>query len=281
MKNRKLLPFLKWPGGKRWLTSKYCDCFPKQYNQYYEPFLGGGAIFFFLQPTHATLSDVNEKLIVLYKVIRDNCSELAKSMRMHQKSHCKEYYYKTRCAYFDDPVQSASQFLYLNRMCYNGMYRVNKAGQFNVPIGTKQNCIYDIDQFTAYSALLKGVELEVADFSVIVNRARESDLVFIDPPYTIALNQNSFIKYNDRLFTWDDQDRLLKALCTARDRGAYVMGTNANYDMLKTMYLAHGFHVKVVERFSVISSKADKRKRQEELLITSYPVDNINVPEVS
>ena len=234
-------------------------------------------MFFFLQPSLASLSDINGELIALYKVMRDNHSELAQSMRIHQELHCKDYYYKIRSTYFDDPVQSASKLLYLNRMCYNGMYRVNKAGQFNVPIGTKQNCIYDIDIFSAYSTQLENVELMAIDFAAMIDKSKEKDFIFVDPPYTIAHNQNSFIKYNEQLFTWDDQKRLLELLCAARDRGAYIMETNANYGALKEMYLEQGFHIKVIERFSVISSKIDKRKKQEELLITSYPIDNIDV----
>ena len=118
------------------------------------------------------------------------------------------------------------------------------------------------------------MDLKTSDFVLATNRAGKDDFIFVDPPYTISHNQNSFIKYNERLFTWDDQERLLKSLCSARNRGAYIMVTNANYDALKKMYLAQGFYVKVIERFSVISSKIEKRKKQEEILITSYPIDN-------
>lgn len=272
MNNDRLTPFLKWPGGKRWLISKYTHCFPKQYNRYFEPFLGGGAVFFFLHPSETTLSDINQDLITLYQVMRDDYLELAQSMRKHQELHCKEYYYQIRGSCLTDSVQAASRLLYLNRMCFNGMYRVNKAGQFNVPIGTKQNCIYDIDDFPAYSARLKNVELNSSDFAKVIDSAQRRDFIFVDPPYTIAHNQNCFIKYNEQLFTWDDQERLLKVLCSARDRGAHVMVTNANYDALREMYFENGFYTNVVKRYSTISSKVDKRKEQEELLVTSYPV---------
>jgi len=274
MNNQKLLPFLKWPGGKRWLIAKHGDCFPKQFDRYYEPFLGGGAVFFFLQPSQAILSDLNGELIELYQVMRDEHSKLAQYMREHQRLHCKEYYYKIRSEHFEDPIQSASRFLYLNRMCYNGMYRVNKAGQFNVPIGTKQNCIYDIDQFKEYSTLLSDVKLAAKDFASTIDGIERNDFIFVDPPYTMLHNQNGFINYNENLFTWADQERLLIKLCEARNRGAYVLGTNAHCDALKKMYLAKGFHVKVLERFNVISGKADKRRKQDELLISSYPICN-------
>jgi len=277
MNKQKLLPFLKWPGGKRWLISKHSNYFPSQYNRYYEPFLGGGAVFFFLQPSQATLSDINEDLIALYRVMRDDYSKLAQSMLIHQELHCKDYYYKIRSSYFENPIQSASQFLYLNRMCYNGMYRVNKAGQFNVPIGTKQNCIYDIDQFNKYSALLCDTKLNANDFASTIDETQKNDFLFVDPPYAMQHNQNGFIKYNEKLFTWEDQGRLLERLYEAKERGVYIMETNANCEMLREMYLAKGFHVKNIERFSVISGKADKRRKQEELLITSYPIDIHNI----
>ena len=273
--SKSLLPFLKWPGGKRWLISKYSHCLPKQYNRYFEPFLGGGAVFFFLNPSQATLSDINQELIQLYQVMRDDYLGLAQSMRKHQELHCKEYYYDLRSKHFTESLPAASRLLYLNRMCFNGMYRVNREGQFNVPIGTKQNCIYDIDQFSTYSERLKNIEIGTADFCITIGKVARDDFVFVDPPYTIAHNQNCFIKYNEQLFTWEDQKRLVKALCSARDRGAYVMATNANYEALKRMYSDNGFYVNVVKRFSIISSKIDNRKEQEESLITSYPIHSL------
>lgn len=276
MKISYLPPFLKWPGGKRWLMSKYNHFFPRNFQHYYEPFLGGGSAFFSLCPANATLSDLNKELVNLYQVMRDNYYELAHSMLDHQKSHCKEYYYTIRSAYYDDSLLSASRFLYLNRMCYNGMYRVNKAGRFNVPLGTKQNCIYDIDKFPFYSDLLKNTEIIASDFADIIKQASEDDFIFADPPYTISHNQNSFIKYNEQLFTWEDQQRLLTSLCEARDRGVNIIATNANFSALKDMYINKGFFVKVLERFSPISGRVDRRCKQEELIIASNPFDEIH-----
>lgn len=271
-----LPPFLKWPGGKRWLISKHIYCFPRRFHHFFEPFLGGGAAFFSLRPLQATISDINSELIALYQVMRDSPLELAQAMRKHQELHCREYYYSIRIAHYADPLQSASRFLYLNRMCYNGMYRVNNSGQFNVPMGTKQNCIYDVDRFSAYSDLLKSAKIIACDFAATIDRSGENDFVFADPPYTISHNQNSFIKYNEQLFTWKDQQRLLESLCAARSRGANIIATNASFDMLKEMYIECGFFVKVVDRFSVMSGRVDKRRKQEELLISSNPFDGTN-----
>lgn len=270
--SKKLQPFLKWPGGKRWLTNKYGKFIPGEFEHYYEPFLGGGAMFFFLAPESATLSDLNIDLINLYEVMRDNYEELADSMRVHQKYHSKEYYYTIRSKECKDPIESASRFLYLNRMCFNGMYRVNKSGHFNVPIGTKKNCIYDIELFPYYSEMLKNAELISCDFSETIKKAQKNDLVFADPPYAISSSQSGFIGYNDELFTWADQMRLLDALFVAKSKGAYIISTNVCYEPLKQLYIDKGFHVQTISRYSVISGNPDKRRVQDELLISSWPL---------
>lgn len=274
MKDSHFTPFLKWPGGKRWLLEKYINCFPDNYCRLYEPFLGSAAAFFYLSPDSAKLSDTNRDLINVYQVMRDNYTELAQYMKRHQVLHSKDYYYHIRASKFNDPIQAASQFLYLNRTCYNGLYRVNKSGQFNVPIGTKSNCIYDIDLFKKYSALLKKASIATSDFETAISTAQSHDLIFADPPYAISRKQKSFIKYNESLFTWKDQERLCNALVNARTRGAYIIATNASYELLKEMYKDYGFFVKVVERNSVISGNAKLRCKQEELLISSIPFKN-------
>lgn len=272
MSSKRLFSFLKWPGGKRWFIARYRDKFPQNYDMYLEPFVGGGSVFFRLQPQNAIISDINPELINVYQVMRDNPSGLAASLKYHQKRHCKDYYYRVRSSKPRDETKKAGRFLYLNRTCYNGMYRVNQQGSFNVPIGTKKNCIYDIDLFEEYAKALKNTDIRVSDFSQIIKGAANNSLVFVDPPYTIAHNQNSFIKYNERLFTWADQERLLVELCAARDRGATIIATNANYSTLREMYIHYDFHVQAIERFSAISGKADRRGKQEELLITSIPI---------
>jgi DNA adenine methylase len=274
MNSKKLTPFLKWPGGKRWFITKYKEKFPTSYNQYIEPFVGGGSVFFSLQPINTIISDVNSELINVYIVMRDTPDELANILQYHQKHHCEDYYYKIRAYKPREKIKKAGRFLYLNRTCYNGMYRVNQKGVFNVPIGTKNNCIYDIELFPEYARSLKNAEIHASDFGPILQRASRNDLVFVDPPYTIAHNQNSFIKYNERLFSWEDQERLLDELCNARNKGAIIFATNANYNSLREMYVKKGFFVKTVERYSSISGKTDKRGTQEELLITSMKMED-------
>ena len=265
--------FLKWPGGKRWFISRYRHLFPNQYNRYIEPFVGGGSVFFSILPNNAHIADINFELINMYIVMRDNSEDLVQMLLQHQERHCEEYYYEIRSNIPVHNVEQAARFLYLNRTCFNGMYRVNRNGLFNVPIGTKTNCIYDINRFTNYSQALQNVDITVSDFSPIIYEAVAGDLIFVDPPYTIAHNQNSFIKYNERLFTWADQERLLNALCHARDNHAIIFTTNANYQLIRDMYTNQGFYTTVINRYSSISGRADRRGLQEELLITSVPIN--------
>lgn len=269
MINTTLTPFLKWPGGKRWLVQQNIDIFHGSFNHYYEPFIGGGAVYFSLLPEQATIADINEEVINLYKVMRDNPLDLRQYMEQHQQLHCKDYYYSIRSMDYTNCIERAARVLYMNRTCYNGIYRVNKNGKFNVPIGTKDNCIYDIDLFERYSQALKGAKIVSKDFGCTIRSATEGDLIFADPPYASMRSQESFIKYNDRLFTWADQERLLTALVSARDRGARIILTNANYRELIEMYTECGFIVKTIERPSTIAGKSSNRGVVKELLITS------------
>lgn len=267
-------PFLKWPGGKRWLVANYAYLFPNEYNCYIEPFLGGGSVFFYLAPEHATISDIDQELINVYQMMRSNPGQLRDMLLEHQQLHSENHYYEARAAVPETPLERAARFLYLNRTCFNGMYRVNRLGHFNVPIGSKQQFTYDVEDFEEYSAILKRAHIRRQDFVKAICSADEGDFIFADPPYTIAHNQNAFIKYNEHLFSWADQRRLLNALTRARNRGAIVLTTNANYPELQQMYIQNDFFTCTVDRFSSISGQAAGRGRQNELLISSQPFQN-------
>jgi DNA adenine methylase len=266
--------FLKWPGGKKWLIPQLKDIIPQNFNNYIEPFVGGGSVFFQISPLNAIISDVNNELINLYSVMRDFPQHLLKELETHQKSHNSEYYYNVRAKKYSQSIEKAGRFLYLNRACYNGMYRVNQQGEFNVPIGSKTNFIYDKDRFIDYSNALKKANIFQSDFGEIIQKAKKNDLIFADPPYTIAHNQNSFIKYNEKLFTWEDQKRLLKELFKAKEKGSLIILTNANYKDILDMYSESGFFVTIVKRYCSIAGNASKRNRIEELLITSFSLEN-------
>lgn len=266
-------PFLKWPGGKRWLVTNYQHIFPTEYNHYFEPFLGGGAIFFFLMPLQATISDINGELVNTYRVMAKKPALLREHLIQHQQNHSAAHYYAMRAYVPKDAVERAARFLYLNRTCFNGMYRVNHSGEFNVPIGTKQLFIDDVEQFEEYSEALHNIHIRKQDFVDTIREANEGDFIFADPPYTIAHNQNAFIKYNEKLFSWKDQKRLLNALIRARDRGAIIIATNAYYPSLQQMYDNNHFYTQALHRFSSISGQIDGRGIQEELLVSSYPIN--------
>jgi DNA adenine methylase len=162
----------------------------------------------------------------------------------------------------------AARFIYLNRTCWNGLYRVNKLGKFNVPKGTKQSVILDTDCFSVTSRLLRNAILLDGDFEKIIDQAKERDLLFIDPPYTVRHNNNSFIEYNEKLFSWADQKRLFISLKRAKERNVLIVSTNANSKSIRKLY-GGTFKTKVVSRHSVISSKSESRGKFEELIIYS------------
>ena len=200
-------------------------------------------------------------------------AQLRTLLEQHQENHSVEYYYLVRGHIPNDVLGRAARFLYLNRTCFNGMYRVNQLGYFNVPIGTKGNFINDVNRFEEYAKILQHAQVRTQDFVDTIRGANEGDLLFVDPPYTIAHNQNSFIKYNEKLFSWRDQRRLLNALIRARNRGAMIVETNAYYPALQQMYEKSHFHTYAVNRFSSISGLADRRGIQEEMLISSHPIN--------
>lgn len=259
-------PFLKWAGGKRWLSDRIVELASPISGKYIEPFLGGGAVFFALKPTKALLSDINADLINAYSAVKKDHSKVSALLKLHQARHSKEYYYlirnyRPRCEY-----RKAARFIYLNRTCWNGLYRVNLDGQFNVPIGTKSTVVMPTDDWSALAVHLSSVQIICGDFEDSINNARDGDLIFADPPYTVKHNFNGFIKYNDSLFSWNDQVRLRDSLVRAKRRGARVIVTNANHESIRDLYQSD-FRLEPVARESVLASSPAHRGRFEELLI--------------
>jgi len=266
--HHELVPFLKWAGGKRWLVQRHGDLFPKEYSRYIEPFLGGAAVFFHLRPENALLSDVNIELISTYQAIKSDWQSVIRALRVHQTRHSKKYYYEVRGTKPRALATRAARFLYLNRTCWNGLYRVNLLGKFNVPIGTKTKVLLDSDDFQEVAARLDGVSLESADFESSIDKAVAGDFVFVDPPYTVKHNNNGFLKYNDTIFLWKDQIRLRDALVRADSRGAKFLVTNANHKSVANLYADYERHA--LARASVISGPQHGRGSTEELIIRNY-----------
>lgn len=262
-----MTPFLKWPGGKRWFIANHASLLPTTFNRYIEPFLGGGSVFFHLKPNQSLLSDLNPELIAVYTAVRDNWGALIQRLTYHQANHGDAYYYTVRQSKPRTTVTRAARMIYLNRTCFNGIYRVNLDGKFNVPKGTKNAVVLETDDFEQAAILLANVELRTSDFEPIIDQARENDLIFADPPYTVRHNVNGFLKYNEQLFSWDDQVRLADALERARTRGAKIVSTNANHSSVRCLYRERGFTLKAVSRYSPISADPKSRRQFEELVI--------------
>lgn len=253
-----LKPFLKWAGGKRWLLNNPNLPLSIKFTKYYEPFLGSGALFFFLVPEKGLLSDINADLIELYEVIRDEPKQFCQLLAMHQTNHCTEYYYGIRSRVPDNPLDKAARLLYLNRTCWNGLYRVNRKGEFNVPIGTKNSVLLKTDDFYSLSNALKKIDLACSDFEKSVDLAQEGDFLFVDPPYTVQHNNNNFLKYNENIFGWDDQVRLRNAVIRAKKRGVKAIITNADHPSILELYKGVGDYCQL-GRSSVLAGKNEKR----------------------
>ncbi|SFA93788.1 DNA adenine methylase [Lentibacillus halodurans] len=264
----KVTPFLKWAGGKRWLIQKYPEYFPTEYNTYFEPFLGSGVVFFHLQPKEAVLNDTNKDLIDSYRAIKSRWRKVYNLLTKHHENHCKNYYYHIRSTNYHSLEERAAKMIYLNRTCFNGIYRVNKKGDFNVPIGSKTKVLLDTDDFQGTSKLLKGIELLNNDFEKVINRSSINDFIFVDPPYTVRHNSNGFVKYNEVLFSWEDQERLANCLIEAKKRGVKILMTNAAHPSIQQLYEPKGFNIKSVSRYSSISASKKSRNSYQELLIS-------------
>ena len=263
----RLKPFLKWAGGKRWLLSELRELIPSSFNSYYEPFLGGGAVFFGLNPAKAILSDLNKDLIELYQMVRNRPDDLLAKLSDHHINHSKDHYYETRSLFPIDPIERAARMLYLNRTCFNGLYRVNKRGEFNVPIGTKSKVVFEDESFARLSNSLMRADLFAQDFQVTLREAGKGDFVYVDPPYTVAHNFNGFLKYNDNIFSWDDQVRLRNLLEDAAIRGANIVVSNANHKSIRDLYQGFG-KLKELPRYSVIAGPSNRRVPTSELLFS-------------
>lgn len=262
-------PFLKWAGGKRWLIAAHPHLFPTSYNSYFEPFLGSGAVFFHLQPDKAVLSDSNSNLINTYECIKNDWEQVYELLVHHQQCHNKAYYYEMRQMKPPTNIEKAAQFIYLNRTCWNGLYRVNLSGEFNVPIGTKQSVILKNDNFQKIAHLLSNAILLSGDFEECIESAQKGDFVFIDPPYTVKHNNNGFVKYNDNLFNWQDQIRLRDCVARSVARGVKILLTNADHDSVRELYEGVGY-LQSLDRSSVISGSALARGRYSELIVKTY-----------
>jgi len=263
----KAAPFLKWAGGKTSLLPELLRHVPaKGLRRYHEPFVGGGALFFAVAPRRAVLSDNNAELVHCYVQVRDNVYRVLEALARH--IYEKEHYQSIRALepLRLSPAERAARFIYLNKTCFNGLWRVNRAGRFNVPIGRYTNPrFHDPSALLSASAALKGVEIRHSGFEDALARTSPGDFVYLDPPYDPVSPSSSFASYTADGFTWDDQKRLARACMALNRRGVRFLLSNSATERIREIYA--GFEQRLVRAPRFINSKAGARGRVEELLV--------------
>jgi DNA adenine methylase len=267
-------PFIKWAGGKRDLLAQYQPHFPSRdrVRRYFEPFLGGGAVFFHLQIQSALLFDTNPALIEVYQIVRDEVERLIDALQQHENE--KTHYYAVRA---QDPaqlsaVERAARFIYLNRTGYNGLYRVNRRGQYNVPFGRHKNpVICDRENLRAVSHALQTAQLAADDFEAATDQAGPGDLIYFDPPYAPLSATANFTSYTRNGFSEADQRRLARRVHQLHERGCFVMLSNSSASLIYELYQGYGYHLIEIQARRAINSAPHKRGPVTELLITNFP----------
>ncbi len=276
---KKAHPFVKWAGGKTQLLNIIKELMPEAYDTYFEPFIGGGALFFETAPKKAYINDFNSELVCVYNCFLNFTyyKKLIKELDMHEKNHSEEYYIKIKEMdrekdFYKLPIHvRAARMIYLNKTCFNGLYRVNSKGYFNVPSGKKETVkTYDLNNFECIWNYFNNNEIAISncDFEEAVKNAKKGDFVYFDPPYDTFEEKKSFTSYSKDNFGKCDQIRLAKLYKKLSDKGVYVMLSNHNTSFINDLYKDYNIHVINAKRN--INSKGDGRGPVEEVIITNY-----------
>jgi len=266
-------PFIKWAGGKRQILNELISRLPKSYGRYFEPFIGGGALFFALKPENAYISDINPELVNVYSIIKNNLDSLINDLKKHENNF--DYYIKIRDIDRAVPyknwsnTQKASRFIYLNRTCYNGLYRVNSKGQFNVPFGKYSNPkILNENNLKSCSKVLQSTEIKLSDFSNIINYVQKGDFVYFDPPYVPLNETSSFTSYTKEGFDTNMQNRLKKICDLLDEKGVYFMLSNSDTKIINDLY--NEYKIEKIFATRAINSNANRRGKICEVLVRNY-----------
>ncbi len=271
-----VVPVVKWAGGKRQILDQITKYIPKAFSTYFEPFLGGGAVLFKVQPEKAVVNDIGSELMNIYQVIKDNVEELIEDLKKHQNN--KDYFYELRRQDRDrmkydrlSPVEKASRMIYLNKTCYNGLFRVNKAGEFNTPFGNyKKPDIVNESTLRAVSRYFNKAHIIITcqDFEHALKGAKRGDFVYLDPPYDPLSDTAGFTGYDKNGFDRDEQIRLKKACDELNKKGVKFILSNSATEFIKDLY--HNYRIEVIQAKRAINSKADKRGEIDEVLVMNY-----------
>ncbi|WP_088863360.1 DNA adenine methylase [Thermococcus celer] len=274
-------PILKWAGGKRQILHEIVALMPKDFKSrtFHEPFFGGGAVTFWMEPDKGTINDINPKLVNFYVVVRDHVDELIEDAEEHKNE--KEYFYKARAEFneivrtgFKIPnIRLASLLLYLNKTAFNGLYRENRNGEFNVPFGKYKNPrIVDEERLRKASGVLKKLDIYNEDFTYILRAAGPGDLVYFDPPYHPVSETASFTSYSKEDFSKEDQKRLRDVCLELHERGVYFILSNSYVKPVRELYEGiDGLEILKIYAKRPINSKADRRGEVPEMLVTNVP----------
>jgi len=266
-------PFLKWAGGKSQLLPELVARLPKNFKAYHEPFVGSGALFFDLfqrqQLSEVYLSDINRHLIAAYLALQKQVEAVIDLLKRHQRLNSRNYYYRIRRRTPSRSTERTARLIYLNKTCFNGLYRENKSGQFNVPYGSYENpTICDEDNLRSVARALRSVVVKCHSYEKAMSQARQGDFVYLDPPYYPLSGTSSFTAYDREGFTVVDQCRLRIAFEDLHTRGAYVMMSNSDTPLINELY--RRFRIDKVFASRLINSRSDKRGKITELIIRNY-----------
>lgn len=280
--------FLKWAGGKLQLIEQFENLFPLDFRNYYEPFIGSGAVFFYLKSksrlNKVILSDTNEELINCFTVVRDKPSELIEVLLNHRKRHSKQYYYEVRDLESDrlDSVSRAARMIYLNKTCFNGLYRVNSKGEFNVPFGDYKNpSIFDRNTLYRASQMLQDADLRVMTFDKVLDFAGKDDFVYFDPPYIPLSKTSSFTRYSKSDFSVEEQNQLSVVFRALDSGGCFVMLSNSDHSLTRELYRDYDKNIVVVRAKRKINSVGSKRGAINEIVVTNYLTAKTEPPIIS
>lgn len=268
-KNVYAKPFLRWAGGKSWLV-KYLDSIigDHKFRCYHEPFLGGGSIFFYMAPTgNAYLSDLNSELIDTYEAIKTEPESVISCLEKYINT--SEEYYRVRSLRPTTLAETAARFIYLNQTSFNGIYRVNIKGEYNVPYGNRTKDFLETDKLRSASKILQSTTLQTGDFDCVRAHIGTGDLVFLDPPYTVSHNHNGFIKYNQKLFSLEDQHRLKSLIDFIKAQGAYYILTNAAHATIYDIFYEESDRCLELNRASLIGGENARRGHIQEYIFTN------------